>query len=360
MATEWLSWCIKKPLSRNYTNTNKSNWDGVVLHVAASEAASLYGWFNSAAAAASSHFYVRRDGTVEQYVSIRDLSWASGAGSNRLLGIETQGMGTGSWTDKQVASLVRLIKELSKEFGFPIRQMASSAKSERGIGYHAQGVPASYSQKARGVSQTGGELWSSSVGKVCPGADRIKQIPSIVKQAAGGSTSTVTPYKPNTETPKVTTKSVGCVDTKVISVTSLQQRLRDLGFYSTSWVIDGIDGDATRLAIKAYQTAQEYHPNLKSDGYWGPLEEKHYQWVKAYQSAINGWKTADRMGKTKVDGSYGSYASKLTLQIQKDNLKGAYQQAVTAIYGSGYTAKADGLPGKAMCKMVGVPVHPQA
>ena len=53
MATEWLSWCIKKPLSRNYTNTNKSNWDGVVLHVAASEAASLYGWFNSAAAAAS-------------------------------------------------------------------------------------------------------------------------------------------------------------------------------------------------------------------------------------------------------------------------------------------------------------------
>ena len=361
MALEWLPGVVKKPLKRNYTNANKTNWDGVVLHVAASEASSLHGWFSNPAAAASSHFYVRRDGTIEQYVSIRDLSWASGVGSNRLIGIETQGMGSGEWTAKQVASLVYLIQTLSKEFGFPIRQMKSSKKSERGVGYHAQGVPASYSQKARKVSQTGGELWSSAVGKVCPGPARVKQIPGIVKQASGGKASAPSggSSKP-AEKPKVTTKSVGCVDTKVISVSKLQTRLRNLGFYSKDYVIDEIDGDATRLAIKAYQKAQTYHPKLRSDGYWGPLEEKHYKWVKQLQAALNEWKTASRLGKTKVDGSLGSYGFNLVKQTQLDNLKGAYQKAVTAVFGKGYAAVADGIPGKAFCKMVGIPAHPQA
>ena len=154
----------------------------------------------------------------------------------------------------------------------------------------------------------------------------------------------------------VTTKSVGCVDTSAVSVTTVQTRLKALGYYKGD--IDGIDGDMTKTGIKAYQDGQRYHPNLASDGKWGVWEEKHYQWVLNYQRAANGWKTLERMGKTKEDGDFGSYAAQFTLQLQKDNLRGSYQAAVTAVYGAGYTAVADGDPGKAFCHMLGVPTHP--
>lgn len=188
----WLSWCIKKPLTINYTTgmwSKYPKWEGIVLHVAASEAASLHGWFSNPSARASSHFYVRRDGTVEQYVSLADRSWAQQHGNDRLISIETQGMGSGEWTAAQVASLARLCKELAAEYGFPLRQMTSSKVTEKGIGYHALGVAITAEQLKKGVSQTGGELWSSARGKVCPGPDRIKQVPSIIKQAKTGKAS---------------------------------------------------------------------------------------------------------------------------------------------------------------------------
>lgn len=150
--------------------------------------------------------------------------------------------------------------------------------------------------------------------------------------------------------------SVGCVDTSIIPVRVVQERLQALRFYKLD--IDGIDGAGTKLAIKAYQDNQRYHPNLASDGKWGAWEEKHYQWVLGYQRAANGWDTLQRMGATKVDGDYGNYAAQFTLQLQKDNLRGAYQAAVTSVYGAGYTAVADGDPGRAMCLMLGVPPHP--
>ena len=60
-----------------------------------------------------------------------------------------------------------------------------SSRGERGVGYHLLGVPATAAQKAAGVSQTGGELWSGAVGKVCPGPDRVKQMGKVVALAGG-------------------------------------------------------------------------------------------------------------------------------------------------------------------------------
>lgn len=360
MALTWLSNAIHKPIYRNYTSgMQRGGWDGIILHVAASEAASLHGWFNNPAARASSHFYIRRDGTIGQYVSVRDRSWTSGAGSDRTIGIETQGMASGYWTDQQVNSIIRLIRELAGEFGFPIRMMNSSRSSERGIGWHSQGVPANYTQKNGGYSQTGGELWSSAVGKVCPGPQRISQIPGIVSAAASGgaykagSTQSVTPT-PNMNT----TSSVKAVDTKTVSVKEVQTRLKLMGFYGADWVVDGIDGDATKQAILAYQKHQEYHPNMLSDGYWGPLEEKHYWWVAEFQKAINEWKTASRKGEISIDGDFGPYATKLTRWTQHDNLYGAYLYAVQSLFGKQYSAVADGVPGPAFCRMLGISKHP--
>ena len=182
----WLGWAVHKPLKINFTPKSRSRTDGIILHVAASEAASLHGWFSNPKAAASSHLYVRRDGTVEQYVDLDQISWASVSGDLRCISVETQGGATGRWTEQQVSSLARIVRETSARYGYPLRTMGSSAASERGVGWHALGVPASRSQRAAGVSQTGGELWSGAPGKVCPGAERVPQIPGIVELARGG------------------------------------------------------------------------------------------------------------------------------------------------------------------------------
>jgi hypothetical protein len=182
----WLGWAVHKPIKINFTPKSRSRTDGIILHVAASEAASLHGWFSNPKAAASSHLYVRRDGTVEQYVDLDQISWASVRGDLRCISVETQGGATGRWTEQQVSALARIVRETSARYGYPLRTMGSSAASERGVGWHALGVPASRSQRSAGVSQTGGELWSGAPGKVCPGAERVPQIPGIVELARGG------------------------------------------------------------------------------------------------------------------------------------------------------------------------------
>lgn len=351
----WLDYAIKRPV-RNYTNARRSRTDGVVLHVtAAPNARSQYSWFNNPSSLASSHFHVDYDGVIEQYIDTDLISWAQRAGDQRLLSIETQGDGSGQWTEKQLVSLARLLVDLSRMYGFPLRLMGSSAARERGVGYHAQGVPGSLVQKLRGVSQTGGELWSKATGKICPGPDRIKQIPALIARAAGGSAPAPAPA-PQPESQMNTSTSVGCVDRNVVGVQGLQNRLKTLGFYRRD--CDGVDGDYTKQAILDYQKAQLYHPNLASDAYWGEWEEKHYQWTHALQGALNGWKTASRMGEVATDGSYGPYTAQLVLQTQRDNLNGAYLDAVRAVYGPQYSADADGVPGQAFCHMLGLPTHP--
>lgn len=181
---DWLKEAIKRPLTRNFTTGMWDKfpvWEGVVFHVAESESSSLFGWFNSAAARASSHLYVLRDGSFEQYVSLKDRSWAQQAGNDRLISVETQGMAAGEWTDAQLETMAWLAKTFAAEYGFPVRLMESSKVTEKGIGYHLLGVPAKTGDK---VSRTGGELWSRGV-KSCPGPDRVKQMPTVVKKAGG-------------------------------------------------------------------------------------------------------------------------------------------------------------------------------
>ncbi|GGJ55591.1 peptidoglycan recognition protein family protein [Glutamicibacter ardleyensis] len=322
---------VWKPISRNYTKRRRARTDCVILHIAVTEASSLKGWFNNPSAGASSHFYVRRDGTIEQYMGAEYISWANGAGNSRSITVETQGMGTGSWTGPQVKSLARICSFAHEKFGVRTSLMQNSLPSSKGIGYHRLGV--------NPWRVNGGELWSSSRGKICPGYDRIPQIPTIAANAAGG---TYAPVANPEKRPVKNPKPVQGTKNKHLSkaqVKNVQRALATCGIYRGK--IDGVAGPVTEEAIEYYQRNQLWG-NLVADGMWGPVCVAHYKWVKQLQTAMNNWKGS----KIAVDGDYRKVTRARVEDIMERNHGGAYKGVI------------DAKPGPVFCKMLEIPTHP--
>lgn len=168
----WYPGCVKKEVKRH--RTAMARYDIIVLHIAVSEADSLYGFFNTPGNP-TSHFYVRYDGTVEQYVDTKFRAPAQLDGNDRCIGIETEGLGTGTWTAPQVATLAKLCHWLYETHGIPLQDAETSRQSARGIAPHRYGI--------NPYRVADGELWSSSNGKTCPTNQRIAQIPEIIQRA---------------------------------------------------------------------------------------------------------------------------------------------------------------------------------
>ena len=108
----------------------------VNLHVAVSEANSLFGAF-SAPAKPSSHFYVRKDGTVEQYVDTALRAEADLDGNDGTISIETQGgvhdPNGEPWTPAQVEALAALYAWAVTAHGVAVR-LADDRSEERRVG----------------------------------------------------------------------------------------------------------------------------------------------------------------------------------------------------------------------------------
>lgn len=272
------------PINRNYTARKRSKTDCVILHVAVSEAKSLAGWFNNPSAGASSHFYVRRDGTIEQYIDLDYISWANGAGNSRSITVETQGGASGEWTAAQHVANVKIIVFAHQKYGVPIVQMTNSKSTSKGVGYHLLGVPANRTQKLLKRSQTGGELWSSAVGKVCPGPERVKQIPSIVAEAKRKATGVVKPTSPSKPVPKPSNTPSKAV----------QDKLKGMGF--------------PRQGVAEVKAFQKQH-NLVEDGDWGSITEAKYQYNVRLQNALKKMKGVPKTG-WKSDGYIGTTSNK--------------------------------------------------
>lgn len=193
----WMKGAKARPIKRNYTRKNTTK-DCVLLHTTASASAtSMHGWFSNPNAQASSHFHVDFAGNIEQYIDSAHMSWANSAANPRSITVETQGTGSESWTNAQIVAIVKIIQwARSVHKGIPLRQMTSSARSQKGIGWHRLGVNGNFPRSGilRGRQQRGGgQIWSSAYGKVCPGSKRIQQIPGIIRQAGGTSTASTQP-----------------------------------------------------------------------------------------------------------------------------------------------------------------------
>lgn len=170
----------------------------VNLHVAVSEASSLHGYFNQRGIA-DSHFYVRKDGTVEQYVDTKYRAFADLEGNDATISIETQGGLTNAngepWTSAQLETLAQLYAWAVKTHGIKL-QLAKDSRlgdTSKGLSWHRLGVP--------GYMVAGGMRYSKAAYKACPGDKKISQIPGIFARAKEILNGTTTASKPKPTAP---------------------------------------------------------------------------------------------------------------------------------------------------------------
>lgn len=277
-----------------------------VFHIAVSQRTtkSLYGFFTGAGkGSVCSHMFVDDYGGAEQYIDSKKRSSADYTGGDYTFSIETAG-GRGDdlkegWSPEALETLAQITAWLHLDEGIPLRLVKTSKPTESGFGWHALGVPATYAQKNRGISQTGGELWSGAVGKVCPGAARIAQIPGIIERAkeivADGS-KPVTGSRPGMSVPT----PIPAPKPKPVATVSTRKIQQDLNTYARAGlVVDGVNGPVTKAWRTWVADAQRTHlpawkgvPKLVVDGHYGPI-------------MANAVKTLQRRNGLVVDGVLG-------------------------------------------------------
>jgi hypothetical protein len=134
-----------------------------VLHVAVTNADSLHDFFATKSGGIESHFYVRLDGTVEQYRDIYRQADAQLDANDFAVSIETAGMGDGEWTPAQLAGIKALLSWLHTEAGIALEEC--DAWNGHGVGYHTMwGAPSHW----------------TPVAKTCPGPKRVRQFHDLL------------------------------------------------------------------------------------------------------------------------------------------------------------------------------------
>lgn len=183
------------------------SYQGVCLHTMVGSLAGTDSMFQKdGTVGTESHFGVGENGEIYQWVDTKYTADANYLGSGHVISIETADYG-GSfgrwntsgdnvpyWNAAQIVSIVKIIVWACKTHDIPIQQMKTVR--DRGIGYHAMGVPGNeLPNSLRGTRYQ----WSKYAGKVCPGKKRISQIPEIVRLAQGGAASSGTAPAPKKE-----------------------------------------------------------------------------------------------------------------------------------------------------------------
>jgi hypothetical protein len=144
---------------------------GVILHVDGGNSSSLFNYFNGPSQGVESNFFLNKIGIWEQYRdSTREAdaqaagnSWTAGAKRYGYISVETQGYATGAWNNIQIKELAYFLVWAHITHDIPL-VLCNTAKSP-GIGYHRQF-----------------DAWNPN-NHVCPGNDRVAQIPDLINLA---------------------------------------------------------------------------------------------------------------------------------------------------------------------------------
>lgn len=149
------------------------------------------------APAHAAHFSTKGSGLILQS---RDTKYRSGAnlnGNHRVIAIENEDHGPRfggvpklpEWvplTPEQVESCAQILAWAHETHGVPLQLCPDSKPGSRGLAYHRQGIDGNFGPGTDYPNPgrvPGGELWTTSPGKVCPTDVRIRQLPAILKRA---------------------------------------------------------------------------------------------------------------------------------------------------------------------------------
>jgi len=181
-----------------------SGHDIACLHTMVGSLWGTDGYFQSGAA--NSHFGTGGDGHLVQWLDTKIESWANLDGNPNVISCENADMGPefSPWSGSDVPEFTAAQAETIAGWlawvcspaahascptswtchgaGIPLELIPDDRPGRRGVGYHRHGID--------NWRVTGGVLWSSHPGKVCPGDRRIAQVPQIIaraKQIAGGA-----------------------------------------------------------------------------------------------------------------------------------------------------------------------------
>ena len=202
----WYPYAIRRPLGRR--GVRMARPVRINLHTAVFNGPTLASIF---ADGPFSHFYVRKNGDVEQYQDTALTAAADLDGNDDTISIESwDGWRAGApgfwrdngdippWTPAQTAEITRLVRWLLDTHPTIPGKIATNNRaglSSQGVGWHRLGV-VPFAAYPRSV---GGLLYSKSRGKTCPGDRRIAQVPAIVAAAT-------TKPKPPAPTPPAPTR----------------------------------------------------------------------------------------------------------------------------------------------------------
>lgn len=144
---------------------------GLILHVSATKATSLFRWFNGPSKGIESHVHIPRSITKdkEQYrdtsqeadANFKANSWMEGDKRHGFLSAETQGLAGGKWNPYQLEQIKDLILQTSQEHQYPLT--IPEGPRGYGVSFH-----------------TRYKAWSNVIGKTCPGFRRKKQYWRII------------------------------------------------------------------------------------------------------------------------------------------------------------------------------------
>jgi N-acetylmuramoyl-L-alanine amidase len=154
---------------------------GHVAHVAVSSSALLVPG-PLASRSADWHFYLPKTGPGIQMIDLDLQSWSSSQGNASTTASEAEG-GFGSaaevnaepWSPDQFENLARILAYENETEGVPLQVMSDSRPASQGLAPHRWGIDP--------WRVSGGESWSSSRGKICPGDTKVGQLRDIVARA---------------------------------------------------------------------------------------------------------------------------------------------------------------------------------
>jgi hypothetical protein len=145
------------------------------------------------APAHAAHFSTHPDGRIQQSRDTRYRSGANADGNHRVIAVENEDHGDAfaDWsgsnvprlTDAQVTANAKILAWAHETHGVPLQLCPDSKPGSRGLAYHRQGIDGNFGGFDFPGRVSGGEIWTETFGKVCPGDRRISQLPEILRRA---------------------------------------------------------------------------------------------------------------------------------------------------------------------------------